>query len=84
MAPTLHRLSAAPVDDHGMAELGDHGLVQLGQRPARGQPGTAAVVAEAETDLTVPGIADPVATTVFRGDSARLGYTTRALLVVVT
>jgi hypothetical protein len=49
-----------------------------------GQPGTAAVVAEAETDLTVPGIADPVATTVFRGDSARLGYATRALLAVVT
>jgi len=42
------------------------------------------VVAEAETDLTVPGIADPVATTVFRGDSARLGYATRALLAVVT
>ena len=39
-----------------------------------GEPGTAAVVAEAETDLTVPGIADPVSTTVLRGDSARLSY----------
>ena len=39
-----------------------------------GEPGTAVVVAEADTDLTVPGIAEPVSTTAFRGDSARLSY----------
>jgi putative ABC transport system permease protein len=35
---------------------------------------TARVVAEASTTITVPGIADPVNTRSFRGDSAALGY----------
>jgi len=39
-----------------------------------GQPGTAAVVAEAETYVSVPGIADPVETTALRGASATLTY----------
>jgi putative ABC transport system permease protein len=38
------------------------------------QPETLRVVAEAGDNLAVPGIADPVNTRIFRGDSSRLGY----------
>jgi putative ABC transport system permease protein len=38
------------------------------------QPATGHVVAEATTSITVPGIADPVKTLGFRGNSAALGY----------
>jgi len=38
------------------------------------QPETTRVVAQASTNITVPGIADPVSTLIFRGDSAALGY----------
>jgi len=38
------------------------------------QPETARVVAETNANISVPGIADPVATLGFRGDSAALGY----------
>jgi putative ABC transport system permease protein len=38
------------------------------------QPETARVVGETTTTITVPGIADPVNTLGFRGDSAALGY----------
>ena len=38
------------------------------------QPETARVVAETNTNITVPGIADPVQTLAFRGDSAALGF----------
>ncbi|MBV8194291.1 MAG: FtsX-like permease family protein [Candidatus Dormibacteraeota bacterium] len=38
------------------------------------QPETSRVVAQTDTDVTVPGIADPVYTAAFRGDSGALGY----------
>jgi len=38
------------------------------------QPETARVVAETTTNISVAGIADPVNTLAFRGDSAALGY----------
>jgi putative ABC transport system permease protein len=38
------------------------------------QPETARVVAQTTTNITVPGIADPVPSFMFRGDSAALGY----------
>jgi len=38
------------------------------------QPETARVVVETGTNITVPGIADPVNSRVFRGDASRLGY----------
>jgi len=38
------------------------------------QPETSRVVAQAQTSITAQGIADPVNTLTFRGDSARLGY----------
>ena len=38
------------------------------------QPETARVVSEASTNVTVAGIADPVSTLVFRGDSRALGF----------
>lgn len=38
------------------------------------QPETARVVGQATAHIAVPGIADPVYTAVFRGDSSRLGY----------
>ena len=38
------------------------------------QPETARVVAETGLNITVPGIADPVNSRVFRGNSSRLGY----------
>jgi putative ABC transport system permease protein len=38
------------------------------------QPETARVVAQATGNITVPGIADPVYTAIFRGDSIGLGY----------
>jgi putative ABC transport system permease protein len=38
------------------------------------QPETSRVVAQTDTNVTVPGIADPVYTAAFRGDSAALGY----------
>jgi putative ABC transport system permease protein len=38
------------------------------------QPETARVVAVDGENITVPGIADPVNTRLFRGDSSRLGY----------
>ena len=38
------------------------------------QPQTTRVVATATDNVTVPGIADPVSTDIFRGDSSALGY----------
>jgi putative ABC transport system permease protein len=38
------------------------------------QPETSRVVAQTVTDVSVPGIADPVYTAAFRGDSGALGY----------
>ncbi|HET7419481.1 MAG TPA: FtsX-like permease family protein [Candidatus Dormibacteraeota bacterium] len=38
------------------------------------QPETARVVGQTDTHIAVPGIADPVYTAVFRGESSRLGY----------
>lgn len=38
------------------------------------QPETARVVAQAGENISVPGIADPVSTKVYRGDSSSLGY----------
>lgn len=38
------------------------------------EPGTARVVAQTTADITVPGIADPVYSNIFRGDSSSLGY----------
>jgi len=38
------------------------------------QPQTTRVVATATDNITVPGIADPVPTDIFRGDSSALGY----------
>jgi putative ABC transport system permease protein len=38
------------------------------------QPETASVVSEATANITVPGIADPVLSIIFRGDSSKLGY----------
>jgi putative ABC transport system permease protein len=38
------------------------------------QPETTRVVAQAFANITVPGIGDPVQSTVFRGDSQALGY----------
>jgi putative ABC transport system permease protein len=38
------------------------------------QAETTRVVAEGSTNITVPGIADPVSTLTFRGDSAALGF----------
>jgi putative ABC transport system permease protein len=42
------------------------------------QPETTRVVSEASTNITVPGIADPVSTLIFGGDSASLGYLVNA------
>jgi putative ABC transport system permease protein len=38
------------------------------------QPETARVVAQTTANITVPGIADPVYSAIFRGDSSALGY----------
>jgi len=38
------------------------------------QPETVRVVVESGANVTIPGIADPVNSRVFRGDSSRLGY----------
>ncbi len=40
----------------------------------RSQPETTRVVAQTTTKITVPGIADPVYSAIFRGDSSALGY----------
>ena len=50
--------------------LSDTAAVQL----ITSQPETSRVVAQTSTNLAVPGIADPVYTAAFRGDSAALGY----------
>jgi len=50
--------------------LADADAVQL----FSSQPETASVVAQAEANITVPGIADPVFSDIFRGDSGSLGY----------
>lgn len=50
--------------------LADGDVMQL----INSQPETAHVVVESGANVTVPGIADPVNSRVFRGDAARLGF----------
>jgi putative ABC transport system permease protein len=50
--------------------LADADAVQL----INSQPDTARLVGQASANITVPGIADPVTSLLFRGDSSSLGY----------
>jgi putative ABC transport system permease protein len=52
------------------AALSDAEATQL----INSQPETARVVAQTTANITVPGIADPVYTVIFRGDSSAIGY----------